>query len=188
MSKELSEMTLEELWRLFPIQLTEPNSGWSDCYHEMRLMLEKAFNGFSDVRISHIGSTAVKGIWAKPIVDILVEIGQDEDMNQAALIIEQNGFIRMSEKGDRISFNSGYTKDGFADKVYHLHLRRRGDNAELYFRDYLNEFPEMAKEYERLKLGLWKQYEFDRDGYTAAKAEFVLRCTEKAKERYGDRY
>ena len=188
MSKELSEMTLEELWRLFPIQLTEHNPGWADVYREMEAKLTQVLAEFTQVRISHIGSTAVNGIWAKPIIDILVELGQDEDMDRAVMLIEQSGFICMNRKKEHISFNSGYTKDGFADKVYHLHLRRRGDNDELYFRDYLNEFPEMAKEYERLKLGLWKQYEFDRDGYTAAKAEFVLRCTEKAKERYEDRY
>ncbi len=188
MSKELSEMTLEELWRLFPIQLTEHNPGWADIYREMEAQLTQALTEFPKARISHIGSTAVNGIWAKPIVDILVELGPDEDMEQAVLAIEQSGFGCMNRKKNRISFNVGYTKEGFADKVYHLHLRRRGDNDELYFRDYLNEFPEIAKEYERLKLELWRPYEFNRDGYTAAKGEFVARCTGRAKERYGDRY
>ena len=55
----------------------------------------------------------------------------------------------------RISFNSGYTKAGFADKVFHIHLRYIGDNEELYFRDYLREHPQIAKEYETLKLNLF---------------------------------
>ena len=63
----------------------------------------------------------------------------------------------------------GYTDNGFAEKVYHLHLRLEGDHDELYFRDYLIEYPQAAKEYEQLKLSLWKQFEHDRDGYTAAK-------------------
>lgn len=188
MGKELSEMTLEELWRLFPIQLTEQNPSWADFYHEIYPALAEALGGCTNVRISHIGSTAIKGIWAKPIIDILVEIGQGEDIKKAAALIEQTGFVCMNRKKDRISFNRGYTKDGFADRVYHLHLRFWGDNDELYFRDYLNEFPAAAKEYESLKLGLWKRHEFDRDGYTAAKAEFVVHYTQKAKERYGDRY
>ena len=62
---------------------------------------------------------------------------------------------------------------GFAEKVFHLHLRYYGDNDEVYFRDYLNEHAEIAKLYEEMKLNLWKQYEHDRDGYTEAKREFV---------------
>ena len=82
-----------------------------------------------------------------------------------------------------MSFNKGYMEEGFADKVYHLHLRYAGDNDEIYFRDYLNAHPEVAKEYETLKLGLWKRFEHDRDGYTAAKSEFVTKYTELAKQK-----
>ena len=67
-----------------------------------------------------------------------------------AHVLEQNGFIRMSDAANRISLNMGYTENGFADKVYHIHLRYAGDNAELYFRDYLNAHPDVAKEYETL--------------------------------------
>ncbi len=78
----------------------------------------------------------------------------------------------------RASFNKGYTLDGFAEKVFHLHLRYSEDNDELYFRDYLIENPDIAKEYEKLKLGLWKKYEHDRDAYTEAKTDM--------KELYGN--
>lgn len=94
----------------------------------------------------------------------------------------------MSTGPNRISLNLGYTEKGFAEKVYHLHIRRKGDNDELYFRDYLNEFPETAKLYEQLKLSLWKQYEHNRDGYTNAKTKFVNKYTEEAKAKYLDRY
>lgn len=188
MSKELSEMTLEELWKLFPIQLTKHNKIWDDYYDEMQSILTDTLTIFSNVRISHIGSTAIDGIWAKPIIDVLIEIGKSKDIKEAAMRIEQKGFICMSTEQNRISFNSGYTKNGFADKIYHLHLRYFGDNDELYFRDYLNEFPEIAKAYEHLKLDLWKRYEYNRDGYTAAKTEFIVRYTKEAKERYGGKY
>lgn len=88
----------------------------------------------------------------------------------------------MSENSRRLSFNKGYTEKGFAEKVFHLHLRREGDNDELYFRDYLNQFPDTAKEYEKLKLGLWKQYEHNRDSYTDAKTDFVKKYTLIAKD------
>ena len=188
MGKKLSEMTLEELWHLFPIRLTQHNEIWTAYYNEMKHILEGALSEYQNVRISHIGSTAINGIWAKPIIDILVEIEKNDDMDKATVLMQKNGFILMCKEQNRISLNLGYTENGFADRVYHLHLRYKGDNDELYFRDYLNEFPETAKSYEKLKLDLWKRYEFDRDGYTAAKTEFIIRYTKGAKEKYENRY
>ncbi len=57
-----------------------------------------------------------------------------------------------------------------------------GDNDEVYFRDYLNAFPEVAQEYESLKLILCKKYKFDRDEYTKQKTEFVTKYTQIAKD------
>lgn len=71
--------------------------------------------------------------------------------------------------------------------MFHLHLRLRGDADEIYFRDYLNLRPELAAQYERLKLSLWRPYEHDRDGYTAAKGEFIRRVTMEAKEFFQKR-
>ena len=94
----------------------------------------------------------------------------------------------MSETSDRLSFIKGYTEEGFAERVFHLHLRYIGDNDELYFRDYLIEHANIAIEYERMKLKLWKKYEFNRDDYTNSKTDFIQKYTEKAKLEYGDRY
>lgn len=188
MGKKLSEMTLEELWVLFPIKLTEHNDEWETQYMEMAARLEKKLSSCNVIRISHIGSTSVENIWAKPIVDILVEVAPGENLGAVAELIIDIGFIRMSESEGRISFNYGYTENGFDKKVYHLHLRYAGDNDELYFRDYLNDNFGIAKEYEKLKLKLWRRYENNRDAYTEAKAEFVKKYTEKAREQYQNRY
>lgn len=188
MKKPLSEMTLEELWELFPIFLTEHDDRWTSFYDEMEHFLAELLSGYQVTRISHIGSTAVNGIWAKSIVDILLEIDAEEDMGSVARILENNGFICMSSSDKRVSFNWGYTENGFAEKVYHLHLRYAGDNNELYFRDYLNEHSQIAKEYEQLKLNLWKKFEHDRDAYTNAKSEFVEKWTSKARKVYSNRY
>ena len=87
-----------------------------------------------------------------------------------------------------MSFNRGYTKNGFAEKVFHLHLRYAGNNNELYFRDYLNEHPQTAREYEALKVKLWKQFEHNRDAYTNAKTEFIHKWTRETKRIYEGRY
>ncbi len=188
MGKELSHMTLEELWELFPIFLVEHNEKWNQYYDEIESLLRKTLSETLVKRISHIGSTAISGIWAKDIVDVLIEISEDSDIAEVAGIIEQSGFTKMSTKKNRISLNSGYTKDGFAKKVFHIHLRYVGDNDELYFRDYLNEHPQIAKEYETLKLRLWKEFEHNRDAYTDAKTEFIKKCTSEAKKLYAGKY
>ena len=188
MAKELSEMSLEELWELFPIFLIEHNDKWNKNYEKIELFLKKALSRCPVERISHIGSTAVEGIWAKDIVDVLIEVSRDSDIERTAKVMEENGFIRMSMEEGRISFNCGYTKDGFADKVFHVHLRYFGDNDELYFRDYLNDHFEAAEEYEALKMQLWNQFEHNRDAYTDAKTEFVKKWTAEARKLYAGRY
>lgn len=182
MGKKLSEMSLEELWQLFPIMLTEHKPYWSEWYAEEAAKLKEILPANQVVRISHIGSTAIEGIWAKPIIDILVEITEDSDFQTLKNFLIEAGYLCMSENDQRLSFNKGYTENGFAERVFHLHLRRSGDNDELYFRDYLMTHPDAAKEYEKLKLSLWKPYEYDRDGYTEAKSELVKEYTVKAKD------
>lgn len=186
MGKKLSEMSLEELWQLFPIFLTEHQDCWGNWYADEKTALEKIVP--QAVRISHIGSTAVSSIWAKPIIDILIEVPKECDLSDVKNTLTENGYICMSQNSDRLSFNKGYTENGFAEKVFHLHLRYDGDNDELYFRDYLIKYPDIAREYEKMKLTLWKKFEHDRDGYTAAKTEFVRNYTNVAKLKYGNRY
>lgn len=186
--RKLSEMSLEELWQLFPIFLTEHQECWKEWYENETASLHKWLTDEPVVRISHVGSTAVKDIWAKPIIDILVEVMPRSDMEAVKDRLTKNGYLCMCQDSGRMSFNKGYTERGFAEKVFHLHLKYAGDHDELYFRDYLNENPLVAKEYEQLKLSLWKQYEHDRDGYTDAKTEFVAEITRRAKERYGAIY
>lgn len=65
-------MSLEVLWQLFPIFLTEHQDDWEEWYLEEESLLKKSLPCIE--RISHIGSTAIPAIWAKPIIDILVEV------------------------------------------------------------------------------------------------------------------
>ena len=188
MSKKLEEMSLKELWQLFPIFLVEYNKKWIIWYDEERKSILSAVPNMYIKRISHIGSTAILGIWAKNIVDILVEVNNKEELDVVKNILINNGWLCMNVAETRTILNKGYTEQGFAEKVFHLHIRITGDNDELYFRDYLNEHKEIAKEYETLKLSLWKEFEHDRDGYTNAKAEFINKYTNLAKNEYGGRY
>ncbi|MCI1931154.1 MAG: GrpB family protein [Clostridia bacterium] len=191
MEKELSEMTLEELWELFPIILKEHNPEYKNWYEIEKKELLSCIEKKDIIRINHIGSTYVKGLIAKPTVDILLEIDTKTNIKQLTDTLIFNGWTLMMSQSNpffEIAFNKGYTKKGFAEKVYHLHIRYFGDWDELYFRDYLIKYPEIANEYGRLKLRLKNRYEHDRDGYTNAKTEFVSKYSKKAKEEFKNRY
>ncbi len=186
MGKSLSEMTLEELWRLFPIILSAHKTCWKDWYEEERQRITALLQS-REFRIHHIGSTAIRGIWAKPIVDMLMEIPPDVSMEQIKEELVRIGYVCMSEGENRKSLNRGYTDTGFAEKVFHLHLRYYGDHDELYFRDYMNDHPALAKEYETLKISLWEKYACNRDAYTDEKGGFVRKYTECARKQYHNR-
>ncbi|MCQ2975014.1 MAG: GrpB family protein [Bacteroidales bacterium] len=181
---KLSEMTLEELWQLFPIFLTEHKSYWYEWYIQEKDILNDILKNYNNYKIHHIGSTAISNIWAKPIIDILIEFDIDTDLVMISNIFVKNGYICMSKSNNRISLNKGYTEQGFAEKVFHIHLRYQGDNNEIFFRDYLNKNQDIAKEYETLKLSLWHKFEHNRDGYTQAKTDFIEKITKFAKDDF----
>lgn len=181
MSHTLKDMTLEELWQLFPIVLTPHRPQWEDWANEEILELLALLKNYSPI-ITHIGSTAIPNIQAKSIIDILVELNPDADWSRIKEILETVGYICMSKSENRMSFNKGYTPAGYADKVFHVHFHRVGDNDEIRFRDYLIAHSDVAKEYERLKLTLLPKYRHDRDGYTEAKTAFVMGVVDIAKK------
>ena len=105
MTKALEDMSLEELWQLFPIFLREHQLEWKDWYEEERLRLLSFLPEHQIVCLSHIGSTSVETIWAKPIVDIMLEIPKKIDMAVMRDLLLQNGYLLMSESQGRMSFN-----------------------------------------------------------------------------------
>lgn len=185
-------MSLEELWQLFPIELKPHNPAYSEWYSEEEAKLKELFSKEDIKRISHMGSSAVPGLVAKPIVDILLEVDKKTDIKELKITLNESGWCFMggTEKEGylRLSFNKGYTIDGFAKKVYHLHVMYHGDWNELYFRDYLKEHKSVAKEYEELKINLLEEFRNNRDGYTEAKTDFINRYTKLAREQYQKRY
>lgn len=178
--RRLGDMTLEELWSLFPIALVSYDSRWSIWAKEEMELLSAILADYRPM-ISHVGSTAIPAIEAKPIVDILVEVPVAAELSQIVPLMEVNGYVCMSASDNRVSFNKGYTSCGYADKVFHIHIHESGDNDEVIFRDYLIAHPETAKDYERLKRFLLPAYRNNRDGYTEAKTSFVRSVLDKAK-------
>ena len=96
----------------------------------------------------------------------------------------------MQQENDpiKLKFNKGYTPEGYAERVYHLHVGYFGNWNELYFRDFLISHADIADEYRKLKLQLQKSFERDRDAYTEAKTDFVLKYSTLAKQAFQNKY
>ena len=191
MGKALSEMSLEELWELFPIVLREHNFSYKDWYLIEKEKIINAVGQNNIKRINHIGSSAVEGLIAKPTVDILLEVAINSDIEHIKMKLINSEWKLMSFSNNpelKMSFNKGYTPEGYAEKVFHLHVRHIGNWNELYFRDYLIAHKEVADEYGKLKIGLKEQFEHNRDGYTEAKTEFINKYSEIARNEFGNKY
>jgi GrpB-like predicted nucleotidyltransferase (UPF0157 family) len=144
-------------------------------------------------RVEHFGSTAVPGLAAKPIVDVLVEVTDLEATKTLiAPVLEAQGydyFWRPTHGDDGPPFYAWFIKRDPRSGVrtHHIHMvegpfTQHWDR--LLFRDYLIEHPEVAKEYEALKIRL-SRTSCDRVVYTEGKTELILRVTEQAKRHYG---
>ena len=184
MRKELRKMSLEELWRLFPIVLSEHKPEWFVWYDEEKANLLSLL-GSTIERIDHIGSTSVPGLLAKPTVDILLQVSPAVDVERLKSALTGGGWLLMalSVNSSSLVFNKGYTPDGFAERVFHLHVRPIGDHDEIRFRDYIAAHPDEAAEYAALKRRLLAEYKYNRDAYTEAKTEFIRAVTAKARNR-----
>lgn len=183
-------MTLEELWELFPIILKEHNPQYKNWYKDEKQKILNAVESENIIRISHIGSSAVEGLISKPTIDILLEIDGCCDATKLTNALSRIGWGLMHQENDPMKkmFCKGYTPDGFSEKVYHLHVVYMGDWSELYFRDYLIAYPNVAAEYGKIKLALLQNFEHDRDGYTKAKSDFILKYSKIAKQEYNGKY
>lgn len=139
-------------------------------------------------RIEHFGSTAVPGLPAKPIVDILVEVADlRETRRKIVPILEDQGyeyFWRPSFDDDRPPFYAWFIKrDASGKRTHHIHMVEADSELwdRLLFRDYLIQHPGTAREYGALKMRLAEAYHGDRVAYTKAKTDFIVATTRKAR-------
>ena len=168
MSKVLKE---EDFKRKFPIKLVKHKSEWITWYEDEKTNLLAILKQYK-VTLYHIGSTAIPNIYSKDIIDIILEINKSNDFDSIIDILNVEWELRWKED-NRAFLVKGYGEDGFQTKVYHLHIRKKGDIEEIKFRDVLIKNPKIAKQYERLKLDLELMYKYDREGYTAGKTKFI---------------
>ena len=155
--------------------IAPPNPKQQFCKDELfaeEAVLLRRVVGDYVVAIEHIGSTAICGILAKPIIDIAVGVEKLTDGEKCVVPLENIGYEYRGEHGIARRF---YFVKG-EPRTHHLHLVEKDSDfwrSHLLFRDYLRAHPAVAKEYENLKLELARKYANDRDAYLYGKTDFI---------------
>ncbi len=152
------------------------NPDWIDKFTEEEKLIKKLL-GTIAIDIQHIGSTAIPHIMAKPIIDIAVLIPTLEEAHLLVPVLEQHGYLYEKEKSSQERF---YFVKGDPEE-YHLSLAQPHTYSywkrQILFRDYLKLHPEVAKEYEKLKL---EALTTNASNYLRAKGPFIEKVLELA--------
>lgn len=162
------------------IELTPYNPNWPAKYELEAQQLVTVF-GDQLISIHHIGSTAIPGIKAKPIIDIMVvvqEIEKVEGFNPGMIRL---GYTPRGEAG--IPGRRYFRKDRDGTRSHHVHVYAKEHAAiqtQLNFRDFLRAHPEDALAYSRLKESLAAEYRYDSVTYTESKTGFIMEINQRA--------
>lgn len=165
------------------------NDLWVEMYEEEKNLLSSIM-GDLIIDIQHFGSTAVKGLSAKPIIDIMIVVNDIVQIDVFNSIMEQYGYNARGENG--IAGRRYFVKsnpNNLDIHTHHLHIYQKGNphiSDELIFRNYLRINNEALKEYERVKKEASIKYRFNPKEYAEAKTECVAHIMDKAKAYFAN--
>jgi len=158
-----------------PVEVVPYNAAWPALFEAERRMLQAALSAWLVGEIEHIGSTAVAGLSAKPVIDIMAPVASLLASEAAIAAAAAIGYVHHPYRADVMHW---FCKPSPEVRTHHLHLVPLGSDlwrARLAFRDALRANPALAAEYAALKMRLAEQYRHDREAYTENKAPFVRR-------------
>lgn len=160
------------------VRLAPHDEEWHRLFAREEARLREALGGLA-AAFEHVGSTAVCGISAKPVIDIAVAVREIADAARCVAPLEAAGYEYRGENGipGRHYFTRG------EPRTHHLHLVELGGElwrSHLLFRDYLRRHPRVAEAYEDLKKRRAREHPEDRGAYTDGKADFIKSVLEAA--------
>lgn len=135
------------------------------------------------VALDHVGSTAVPGLAAKPIIDILIGLRLADAVPCIALL-EGLGYEYLPEREIDTPERRFLARPKTKPRTHHIHIVEAGSDfweRHILFRDYLRTRGEAAKEYEALKRSLAAEFRQNREAYTEGKTEFIRRVEATAR-------
>jgi GrpB-like predicted nucleotidyltransferase (UPF0157 family) len=168
-----------------PVEVAEYDPAWPQRFVEERERIAAAL-GDTDAVIEHIGSTAVPGLPAKPVIDIMVGVPDIERAGQAVAGLINLGYQYVPELESQLP-ERRYFRRG-TPETHHVHMVAVSSDfweEHLLFRDYLRTHPQAAEEYGKLKRGLAGRFPFDRDAYRAGKLPFIDTVVDAARREAG---
>ena len=172
------------------IEVVDYDPGWIAAFEEEAAILTKVF-GQRLIEVQHIGSTAVCGLDAKPIIDILIVLDHTDDINSFDRTMEDVGYrVRGECLGATVPGTPGrfyFTKETNGVRSHHVHAYAKGHWEildKLAFRDYLRTHSDKAAAYGELKRRIAALYRFDNVGYMDAKDGFVKSTLPEARRWY----
>ena len=163
-----------------PVEIVDYDPAWPARFNEESESLRRVLMSWLAGPIEHIGSTAVPGLAAKPVIDIMAGVETLEGSRDAIAAAATLGYCYFPYQA---SIRHWMCKPSDAFRTHHLHLVPVISPQwirPIAFRNYLREHGEVAAEYEKLKRVLALRFKFDREAYTEAKASFIAAITEKA--------
>ncbi len=164
------------------VDLLPHTTEWEEKAEQI-IKLIKLILGDVCIDIQHIGSTSIKWVSAKPIIDIAVAVNELNDIMTYVDSLEENGIIyHKVENTGQILFWMGDLENEII--THHIHIVKSGSSDwhnYLNFRDYLNAFPDKAREYDELKHKLKNHYSDNRKAYTSGKIDIISRLLHEAK-------
>ena len=158
------------------IALVEYDPRWPEQFAQEAARVRAALGEDIVVAVEHFGSTAVPGLPAKPIIDILVGVRSVAEAREKAVpVLEALGYAFWYDDPDpaHLFFVKGLPPNG--PRTHHVHMYEAGAVTDdlLLFRDYLRAHPDEARRYEAVKRDLAARFPDDREGYTEGKTEYV---------------
>lgn len=167
------------------VTMVRPDERWPRLFAKERLTLE-ALAAIPFIHIEHFGSTAVPGLPAKPVIDIMASVERLETLDSAEPALAAVGYRRL-EVGFR--YRRFYRKQevlpGVAANLHVITADRWETKSERLFRDWLIGHPETARDYALLKRELAARFAEDMAAYTAAKSEFIQAIVNLARQDRG---
>jgi len=163
-----------------PVEIVPYDPSWPARFAVEADLLRRALEAWLIAPIEHIGSTAIPGLAAKPVVDIMAAVQTLEGSRAAIAAATEAGYCYAPYQAE---LEHWFCKPSFAFRTHHLHLVPLGSSQWIRanaFRDYLRTHREVAAEYEALKWRLAQEHRHDREAYTAAKRPFIVRISDLA--------
>jgi GrpB-like predicted nucleotidyltransferase (UPF0157 family) len=160
-----------------PVEIVPYDPKWPGLFDDERQTLFRTIGPWLAGPIEHIGSTAITGLAAKPVIDIMAAVMSLDASRPALPVLAGEGYCYSPYRPDSEHW---FCKPSPAFRTHHLHLVPLGSPqwiAAIAFRDYLRAHPAVAAEYGRLKVDLAQEFRLDREAYTQAKSPFVTRIT-----------